>query len=310
MGAEEARGPRRVRLEPERISDVEALIIGAAGLVGSHVRAAFADRRVAATFRHTPAPDAVRLDVTDETAVQALIRRLRPRVVVLAAAEAHVERCEREPAPTRRVNVEGTRTVVQAAREVGATIVVFSSEYVFDGRSGPYGEDDPRSPINEYGRQKVEVEDIARSAEHHVICRSSGVFGWEPAGKNFVCQLVRRLRAGKPFSVPADQVITPTYAPDLARAVVQLLDRRRSGTFHVVGPRPLPRDEFARSVVTAFALPPALLRPTPTEKLDLVAPRPRSAGLRDDKLRAALGHGLSDPEIALRDMASREVKTS
>lgn len=308
MGAKEAGGPRRVHLEPERIGDVEALIIGAAGLVGSHVRAAFAGRSVVGTFNRTPAPDAVPLDITDEAAVSTLVRSLRPRVVVLAAAEAHVERCEREPEATRRVNVQGARTVVQAVREHGATIVVFSSEYVFDGRSGLYGEEEPRSPINEYGRQKAEVEEIARSAERHVVCRTSGVFGWEPAGKNFVCQMLRRLRAGEPFPVPTDQVITPTYAPDLARALVELVDRGLVGTFHVVGPRPLPRDEFARLVAKAFALPLALLRPMRTEELGLVAPRPRNAGLRDDKLRAALGHGLPDPEIALRDMASREAK--
>lgn len=307
VGTEEASRRRRVRLEPQRIGDrVDVLVLGAAGLVGSHIRAALGRGHVVATYHRVEVPDAIPLDITDAEAVRRLMARVRPAAVVIAAAEAHVERCEREPEATRRLNVEAARTVIEEAAALGATVVVFASEYVFDGSSGPYGEDDPTNPINEYGRQKVALERLARSTARHLICRTSGVFGWERGGKNFVCQLVRHLRAGREFAVPSDQAITPTYAPDLATAVVRLLDEGRTGTFHVVGPQVLRRPEFASLVADAFSLPAPLIVPRPTTELGLTAPRPTNAGLRDDKLRAVLGGPLRAVSDALAQMRATE----
>ncbi len=262
--------------------------------------------RVLGTTHTLPSPGMLPVDISDAREVRALLYRERPSVVVLAAAEAHVERCEREPALTRRVNVEAAQVIVELSHQIDATLIVFSSEYVFDGSAGPYEETDPVGPINEYGRQKVELERLTRTRPDHLICRTSGVYGWEPKGRNFVQRLVRELRAGRPFEVPSDQEITPTYAPDLADAVVQLLKAGRMGTFHVVGPRVLSRLEFARLAQRTFGLPEDLISSRPTSELGLRAPRPRSCGLRDGKLRAALGSPLRDPGVALAHMRASE----
>ncbi|MGH2500521.1 MAG: SDR family oxidoreductase [Candidatus Limnocylindria bacterium] len=286
--------------------DTTFLLIGAAGLVGRHLREALAGRRVAATYHRTPAAGAMALDLADTDAVRRLVRRAHPDVVVLAAAETHVERCERERESTRQVNVTAARAVAEVVEDIGAALVVFSSEYVFDGTVGQYGEDDALGPINEYGRQKVELEAIAASAARHLICRSSGIYGWEDRRMNFVCRLVDHLRAGRRFDVPTDQIVTPTHAPALAEATVELIDGGHAGTFHVVGPRILGRLEFAEMAAAAFDLPGRLLRPRETGDLGLAAARPLRAGLRDDKLRAALGHGLTPPADGLRAMRATE----
>jgi dTDP-4-dehydrorhamnose reductase len=285
------------------VAGARFLVIGGAGLVGSHVLRALRGRTVTGTYHHAAYPGGVPLDVTDAKAVRERVHAARPDVVVLAAAAPYVERCEREPEATRAVNVEGTRAVAEAAAELSATLVVFSSEYVFDGARGEYSEDDPVAPLNEYGRQKAEIEEIARRSGRHLVCRTSGVFGAEAARKNFVFQLVDALRAGRPFIVPADQLITPTEAASLAGAVVELVDRGLSGTFHVAGPERLPRPEFAARVARAFGLDAGLLRSVPTSDLGLAARRPLRAGLRDDRLRAALGHGLTPVDDALRELA-------
>lgn len=281
-------------------------MIGGAGLVGSNLRRAFRGRPVAATYHRTDAPGAIRLDVTERPSVERLLRDLRPDVIALAAAEAYVERCEREPEATRKVNVEAARTVAGLARELGAMLVVFSSEYVFDGARGPYAEDDPVAPINEYGRQKVELEAIARDVPRHLVCRTSAAFGWEALGRNFVCQAIRSLRRGETFDVADDQVVTPTYAPELAAAVAELVRRGVARTYHVVGPRVLARAAFARLVASTFGLPERLIRARPTAELGLSAPRPRDSGLADERLRAELGRSLSRPEEALVAMRDEE----
>ncbi len=282
------------------------LLIGAAGLVGRHLRRAFADRPVVTTFHREPIAGAEPLDITDAQAVRRLVGRVRPDVVLLAAAEAYVERCEKEPAATRRLNVDAARNIARASEDAGALLVVFSSEYVFDGQRGPYREDDPTAPLNEYGRQKVELERIARALPRHLVCRTSAVFGWERLGRNFVSQLLSRLQADGAFVVPSDQVVTPTYAPSLAAAVRELVDGGHTGTFHTAGPRVIQREEFARLVVRAFDLDLSLLSPRPTRELGLAAPRPLNAGLRTERLREAIGHALADPAVALAEMRASE----
>jgi dTDP-4-dehydrorhamnose reductase len=282
------------------------LVVGGAGLVGRHVRSAFGGRDVVATHHRKAVAGTEPLDITDAAAVRALITRVRPDVVVLAAAEPYVERCEREPEATRRVNVDGARGVAKAAAAVGALLVVFSSEYVFDGEDGPYREEHPTAPINEYGRQKVAVEEIARELRRHLACRTSGVFGWDPERKNFACQVIDHLRGGRRFVVPSDQVITASYAPSLAAAVRDLVDGGHVGVFHVAGPRVLPRAELARLVARSFGLDESLIDERPTTELGLAAPRPRMAGLVTERLRAAIGRDLSDPAAALVEMRATE----
>lgn len=280
------------------------LLFGANGLVGSHLRAALAGRDVVPTVHRTDVPGAVRVDLTDESSLRHVVLDARANVVVMAAGDAFVERCEREPAATRAVNVDAVRTVAEAAPD--ALLVVFSSEYVFDGGAGPYAEDDAVTPLNEYGRQKVEVERIARVRPRHLVLRVSGVYGWSPARTSFVAQLVDALRAGRRFSVASDQVITPTPAADLARAVVDLVDGGASGTIHAAGPLVLPRHVFATLAATVFGLDPGLLDAVPTDALKLAAPRPRGAGLRTDRLRALLGRGLAPPSEGLATMRAAE----
>ena len=279
------------------------LVIGGAGLVGRHVRRALGDRDVTTTFHRDPVPGGVALDITDPVAVRAIVARTRPDAIVLAAADPHVEACERDPDGTWRVNVEAPAVIRLAAPD--ATLVVFSSEYVFDGTSGPYREDDPVAPLNVYGMQKVALEELARSTPRHLVLRLSGVFGEEQRRKNFVWQLVDRLRAGGTFDVPSDQVITPTDAASLGTVVAELLDRGATGTFHAAGPEVMGRVEFARLVARAFGLPEDRIVPRPTAELKLLAKRPVSAGLSDANLRSVLGHGLATPDNALRQLAGR-----
>ena len=172
------------------------LLIGAGGLVGRHLRRALADIRTIPTFHRDGVEAGLQLDITDHEAVRRTIRQAKPDVILLAAADAYVERCEREPDATRRVNVDAPRVIAAESKAAGALLVVFSSEYVFDGTAGRYDESDERRPINEYGRQKVQLEDLVLATGRGLVCRTSGVFGADPLRKNFVCQLVDHLRAG------------------------------------------------------------------------------------------------------------------
>src|SRR5258706_376482 len=121
------------------------LLIGGAGLVGRHVRTALEGRDVVTTYHRDPIEGGVPLDITDASAVERIVAGSKPAAIVLAAADPYVEGCERDPLGTRRINVEAASVIRDAAPD--ATLVVFSSEYVFDGTRLAYREDDTVGPL-------------------------------------------------------------------------------------------------------------------------------------------------------------------
>lgn len=264
--------------------------------------------QVRGSYLTSPRPNLDRLDIRDAGAVRRYIAETHAEVVLVTAADPSVDRCEIEPAATRRVNVEGVRNVADAARDIGATFVYFSSDYVFDGEDGPYRETDPVHPINEYGRQKVDAEELAGALQSHIVCRVSGVFGWEPHRRNFVCQVIDRLRTAKDVVAADDQVLCPTYAIELARVVRHLVASGFEGTIHVVGPEALTRAAFASRVAQAFGLDATAIRGVPGSSLKAKAPRPTNSALSDTRLRSVLGRGLPPLDDSLAAMRVSEAR--
>jgi dTDP-4-dehydrorhamnose reductase len=159
-------------------------------------------------------------------------------VVFNAAADNRVDAAETETAEALAVNAAAPRHLARAAREKGAVLVHVSSDYVFDGASRrPYSEQDPARPLGAYGVSKLAGELlVASSGAEHLIVRTSGVFGRGGSrgkGGSFVERILERARTGAPLRVVGDQVFAPTYAPDLAGALVTLAERGARGLVHV-----------------------------------------------------------------------------
>jgi dTDP-4-dehydrorhamnose reductase len=254
------------------------LIVGASGLVGGALGAEFPD--ATGTYYRHPARGLVPLDITDAAAVDALVDRLAPTLVLLPAAQPNVDRCETEPAESERVNVVGTGNVARAAARVGARFVYFSSDYVFDGAAGPYEVDAAPHPINVYGRHKLAAEELVRATvADHLIVRVCGVYGYQPEGKNFVMALARLAAAGERMRVPSDQWGTPTYAESLAAAVRELALSGHRGVAHPVGPDYLTRIDFARLAAEVLGYDDGFLVPITTPELRQPAARPLRGGV-------------------------------
>jgi dTDP-4-dehydrorhamnose reductase len=280
------------------------IVVGASGLVGHALWSEFSPHhKTVGTFCSNGTPNLVHLDIRDRTEIRSILLRVRPDVVLCPAAEPSVERCELDPVGTREINVNGLRNLITAVEELGAAFVYFSTDYVFDGLNGPYCEDSPCNPLNEYGRQKLECEQmIAAQVQRYLIARVSGVYGWEERKKNFVARMIDCLRSGKSFKVPSDQLITPTYGPNMARAVRQLVEKRHWGLFHLAGSRILLRTEFANIIATVFDLNASLIIPTATSDLELHASRPLFTGLKVDKAQTLLDFSIHGPLEGLEMM--------
>lgn len=285
------------------------LVIGAAGQVGGALLEALA-------ARGTPAVGTVSrvlregCEVFDVAAAgenpalaEDLVTRHRPSLVCIAAGFTHVDLAEADPSRTMRVNRDGPAALARAARALGARTVYYSTEYVFDGTSGPYAEDDAPCAVSVYGESKRQGERAVLDGDADaLVLRTTVVYGPEAQGKNFCYQLAARLAAGEHMRVPGDQVSTPTYNRDLATATLALIDGGHRGVFHVAGPALLDRATFARRVCAAAGLDASRIDAVDTASLGQRARRPLRAGLRTEKLRAVLpGLVMREPEAAVAD---------
>jgi dTDP-4-dehydrorhamnose reductase len=278
------------------------LVIGASGQVGEHLLRALGDEGTG-TYFENPVDGLRRLDARDADAVLALLRELCTEVVYLTASEPNVDLCEREPEATADINVGSAEAAAEACRAAGARLVFFSTDYVFDGQNGPYGEEDEPRPLSEYARQKLTGERLALAVPGSLVIRTAVVHGWERQRKNFVVRLIEGNRRGDRWRVPDDQIGSPTYAPNLADAVVALARDGAEGVFHVAGPQPASRFEFALEVANVFGLDETLIEPAATADLSQVAPRPLNAALRVDKAANRLPLALLPYPDGLRQMA-------
>lgn len=269
---------------------MKVVVIGASGLVGRALlrvleRGAF--QVLGCDFR--PAAGNIRLDVTDREATRRCVSEFRPDVVFLAVnTPGGVDACETNPAQAEELNVAGTRNVAEALAG-GRRLIYYSSDYVFDGRAGPYSETDEPNPINVYGRTKWAAEQVIRSlVPGHLILRTTAVFGWERTSPNFAMQVWERLRAGKGMCVPNDQLCSPTLADCLAELSVQLVNMGVTGTLNVVGKDRMPRSELGKHLARAMGLDPDLIKPVPTSELGQKARRPLHGGLITAELQRIL----------------------
>ena len=286
------------------------LVIGASGQVGGHLlREGLKQGLPMRGTYHTHAtPDLLPLDIRDHDAAAKLFLDLRPSVVYLPAAYVNVDACETHPEETFATNVLGAMHVVRAANAVGARLVFFSSDYIFDGASGPYREEDVPHPISEYGRHKLSAEHaVALHAKTYLLIRTTVVYSWERQGKNFVERLLRDLQHGETINVSEDQVGNATYAPNLAQAVLELTLQDARGVFHVCGPERASRYEFAAETARVFGFDERRIRPVSTDQLHQVAQRPLNAGMITDKVSALLATPLLGYREGLRVMMRERV---
>lgn len=196
------------------------LVTGGKGQVGWEIARLLAQNGIAYY-----APDHEELDITDAQAVRQVIGTMPDlQAVIHTAAYTAVDRAETEPGKAFLVNAEGTRTVAKACAERNVPMVYLSTDFVFDGTKRiPYEVADPPNPINVYGKSKLAGEQAVQEIlpDKHYIVRTSWVFG--PHGNNFPKTILKAAAEGKPLRVVNDQVGSPTYAPDLAEAILTLL---------------------------------------------------------------------------------------
>lgn len=229
------------------------------------------------------------LDITDPQGVEEAVARIRPQWVVNCAAFTDVDGCEEQEALAMAVNGQGPGNLARACAGHGAALLHISTDYVFDGTSRrPYMEEDPVAPLGAYGRSKLAGEEAVRgSGCRWLMVRTAWLFGRR--GRNFVATILELYRSSGRLRVVDDQVGSPTYTRDLARALVRLMEVGAQGMVHGVNSGCCSWFQLAREAVRMAGGDPALVEPVTSREFPRPAPRPAYSVLSTSRLRALTG---------------------
>jgi dTDP-4-dehydrorhamnose reductase len=281
----------------------KALIIGASGYLGGRLLSEpFADA-VLGTFFTNQKQGLDYLDLRDHTAINGIMDRIGPDLVLFPAGVTDVDRCEKDPELAFKVNSDAAAVI---SNHAGVKLVYYSSDYVFDGNHGGYHEDSEPTPINTYGRSKLGGENaVLRSGAQNLVLRVSGLFG--PSGvkaDRFDSQLNRRGH----FQAEDDRFSSPVFLEDVVAATRVLLKEGASGIFHVAGPHVLSRYEF-QQLLAHFSS--ASWRPDPVTSTMMRrdTPRPRNSSLSTRRLYS-LGWNARSVAAALHETFASSEATS
>ena len=276
---------------------MRVLIIGGSGFIGRYVsrRLVASGHTVSSAYNsRPPADDGAtwrQVEITDPTALEALFALAQPEVVVHLAAMADVGTAERNPEAATTVNATATEAIARQSKRHEARLVFISTEYVFDGRNGPYREHDVPAPNTRYGYTKLQGEQaVTAIASRWSILRTSIVYGWPASGRrNFVPMLIDRLRNGEPYHGPTNVHRSPVYVEHLVDGIQRLAESDHAGIHHVAGSDWITMYDFAVTVAGEFGLDPNLVIPS-------AAPVEDRLGLDGSRTMSTLG--LPHPGLA------------
>ncbi len=235
--------------------------------------------------------DYVCCDLTKRENVKKIIYDFYPDFIVNAAAYTNVDLSEVEREIAWKVNVKGVEYLAETARVLDSHLIHISSDYIFDGTSGPYSENAKPNPLGYYGRTKLASENALKiSGAVYTIIRTNVLFGIADSRPDFVRWVINSLKDNKPIRIVTDQFNNPTFIDDLVQAVSKIIEFEKDGVYHIGGRDFLSRFEFAEKVADYFNLRKNLIQPIETEELNQRARRPLKSGLITLKAETEIGY--------------------
>ncbi|MGF1779073.1 dTDP-4-dehydrorhamnose reductase [Vibrio nomapromontoriensis] len=287
----------------------KVLITGAHGQVGHCLVTLLSQRADVEVVAY----DRADLDITNEDQVNAVVQALQPDTIINAAAHTAVDKAEDEVDLSYAINRDGPRYLAQAAEQCGAVLLHISTDYVFDGtKSEPYAEADVTNPPSVYGQSKLAGEQaVADTCSNYAILRTAWVFGEH--GNNFVKTMLRLGKERSELGIIGDQFGGPTYAGDIATALITMMDEFQRGAadifgvYHFSGAPHVSWYEFAKAIFTSAGELGALnslpvVNEITADQYPLPAPRPANSRLDCSKIESVFGIKPSDWNQALKNI--------
>jgi dTDP-4-dehydrorhamnose reductase len=274
---------------------MKLLITGASGLYGSKLAEKATKKGYQVYSMHSQHPAShgtpIQIDITDKTKIETETKKINPDVIVHAATMTDVDKCELNKELAWKINVEGTKTIIQAAKQTNAFLLYISTDYVFDGSKGCYTETDLPSPLSYYAYTKLKAEEYVKdTVAEYCVARPSVIYGAQPAaGKvNFALWLLNKLQNNESANVFVDQWNSPTLNTNLADMTLEIAERKLTGTYHLSGATRVSRYDYAKALAKTFNLDESLLHPTEMKDFSFLAKRPQDSSLNTTKANQIL----------------------
>ncbi len=223
----------------------------------------------------------ISVDYCNKKDLKSIIYGIEPNVIVNCAAMTNVDQCEKDKSTAWNANAELVETLAKICRVMESRLITFSTDYIFDGQDGPYGETGLPNPLSYYGRTKLAGENLALSVlDNLTIIRSNVVYGSSSYGNvDFIRWVIEKLNNGSSIKIIEGQWCNPTYVHDLARSVSRAIINESNGTFNVAGTDYLNRYEIAVKIAARMGFDNELIAPIPPGSLKQLAKRPEKGGL-------------------------------
>ncbi len=240
-------------------------------------------------------------DYFDLAKLKKIIYELKPDVIINCAAYTDVDGCEVNRKLASDLNTVFVENLTSICRVIDAHLITFSTDYIFDGKKGPYDEDAYPNPLNYYGKTKHSAENACKvGLTRSTIIRTNVVFGVSSYNKpNFISWLIDKFQEDKEFNVITGQYCNPTITDDLAQAVLKIILKQRFGVYNVAGTTVMNRFEISQRVAKVFGFDPSLAFPVDPKTLVQKAVRPNKAGLIVLKAQTDLNCNFADLDSAL-----------
>ena len=275
------------------------LIVGSNGMLGQRLVKYFSQKKDVELLLSSVEPESYfenfeykQLDIKDKKNVKKVILGFYPDVIINAAAYTNVDKCETEKELAWAINVTGVENLAKYSVGSHAHLIHISTDYVFDGKNGPYTEKDLPNPISYYGRSKLAGENVIRRFDiPFTILRTNVLFGPAQFGRpDFVKWVVQSLNTKQKIKIVTDQINNPTYLDDLVFGIVQVSEQKKTGLYNIAGAELLSRFEFTKKISDFFNLDFSLVEPIVTSDLNQPAPRPLNSGLINLKAETELNY--------------------
>lgn len=279
---------------------MKILYTGSNGLLGQKISAAttaYSDHAFLATARgenrtiNLGSAKYASMDITNAEEVMKVVREFKPDVIIHGAAMTHVDQCEQNKELAYQLNVVGTQNMADAAEFIGAHLVHISTDFIFDGKEGPYDESGIPNPLSYYGETKLEAENIVQALDHWSILRTVLVIGMaeDLSRSNIVLWAKGALEKGQAINVVDDQFRTPTLAEDLAQGALLAATQKAQGVFNISGPDFMSIYELVGHVAAHFGLSMDAVTRVDSTTLNQPAKRPPRTGFDITKAKTELG---------------------
>jgi len=236
------------------------------------------------------------------------ITQISPDLIVHAAGLTNVDHCEADPILAYQSNVEISKNMAIVASKIGRPLIHISTDHLFSGLSSFYSEEEPAKPLNEYARSKLVAEQFVREISPNTLILRTNFFGWGHAYRqSFSDWIILNLRAGRSLCLFDDVYITPILLDSLALAAHELIEKKISGTFNLVGDERISKYEFAIRIAKQFDLPVNLIKRDKMESTNLSAKRPHDMSLSNLKAKEILGRSMGQVDEFLSMLYAQEL---